>query len=210
MSNILLVTSSPRGDASHSSNVGRALVEKIAAQTPGAVVKIRDVAAEALPHLDGDFLAAVSAADRASLPAALRDRADLADVLVDEVFAADVIVIASPMVNFGLTSQLKSWFDNILRAGKTFSYTAQGPEGLVKGKKAYIVTARGGVYSHGPMKALDFQMPYLKTLLGFIGITDVETIAVEGIAFGPEQAEKAVAGALAQVETIGAAQALAA
>jgi FMN-dependent NADH-azoreductase len=88
---------------------------------------------------------------------------------------------------------------NLLRAGVTFRYTAQGPEGLVTGKKADIVAARGGIYSEGPMKTFDFQEPHLKQLLRFIGITDIETIAVEGVALGPDMAEKALAAAMAQV-----------
>lgn len=210
MSNILLVTSSPRGDASHSTTVGRTLALKLAGQAADSAVTIRDVAAEPLPHLDGALLGAIGAPDRAALPAAQREAAERADALIDEVFAADALVIASPMVNFGPTSTLKAWFDHILRAGKTFRYTEAGPEGLVKDKKAYIVIARGGVYSDGPMQAMDFQVPYLKTLLGFIGITDVETIAVEGVAFGPDHAEKAVTGALAQVDALPAPIALAA
>src|SRR5262245_53791654 len=101
MSNILLVTSSPRREASHSTAVARALAARLAAQAPEGTVKIRDVAAEPLPHLDGAFLAAVFAPDRSGLPAAQREVAEKADALIDEVFAADAIVIASPMVNFG-------------------------------------------------------------------------------------------------------------
>ena len=203
MRNVLLITSSPRGAASLSSQVGRALAEKIAAKQSDSTVNVRDVAADPLPHLDGAYLAAVSAPNRDDLPPALKARADLADALVDELFAADTLIIASPMVNFGLSTQLKTWFDNVLRAGRTFRYTEKGPEGLVKGKTAYIVSARGGVYSQGPMQALDFQVPYLKTLLGFIGITNVEVIAIEGVAFGPAQAGDAVAAALARIAAIG-------
>ena len=105
-------------------------------------------------------------------------------------------VIASPMFNFGLATTLKAWFDYVVRAGVTFRYAETGPEGLLKGKKAYVVVARGGIYSHGPMKAFDFQEPYLRQILGFIGITDVTFVPVEGLAYGPEAAEKSVNAAL--------------
>jgi FMN-dependent NADH-azoreductase len=116
--------------------------------------------------------------------------------------AADTVVIAAGMINFGIPSSLKAYIDHVVRPGVTFRYGEKGPEGLVKGKKAYIVVARGGVYSQGPMQAYNFQDTYLKVALGFIGITDVEVIAVEGIAFGPEVAAQAVSTALRQVEAI--------
>jgi len=106
------------------------------------------------------------------------------------------------MINFGVSSTLKTYIDYILRAGATFRYTANGPEGLVKGKKAYIVRASGGVYSEGAHKPFNFQEPYLKHVLAFIGVTDVETIHIEGIAFGPEAAEKALAAAAGRVATV--------
>jgi FMN-dependent NADH-azoreductase len=106
------------------------------------------------------------------------------------------------MINFGIPSSLMAYIDYVVRPGVTFRYGNNGPEGLIKGKKAYLVVARGGNYSHGPMQAFNFQDTYLKTILGFIGITDVEVIAVEGIAFGPEVAEKAFSTALARVDAI--------
>lgn len=210
MSNILLITSSPRGEASHSARVAAELAQRLAARTPGTTLKLRDLGAEPLPHVDGAFLAAVAAPDRSALAPALREAAERADALIDEVFAADTIVIASPMINFGLSTNLKAWFDAILRAGKTFRYTPAGAEGLVKGKKAYLVVARGGIYAEGPLKAVDYQEPHLRTLLGFIGITDVDVVRIEGVAYGPEHAEKALKAALAEVEAIAGAAALAA
>lgn len=210
MSNILLLTSSPRGDASLSSKLAGDLANRLAAKAPGSTVTARDLGAEPLPHVDGGFLAGISAPDRSQLPAAHREAADKADALIDELFAADTIVIGSPMINFGLSTPLKSWFDAVLRAGKTFRYTATGPEGLVRGKKAYLVLARGGIYSEGPMKAVDFQEPHLRTLLGFIGVTDVEVIRIEGVAISPEQAEKGVAAAMAQIDALAGPVALAA
>jgi FMN-dependent NADH-azoreductase len=210
MSNILLLTSSPRGEASLSSKLARDLAGRLAATAPGSVVNARDLGAEPLPHIDGGFLAGVSAPDRSRLPAAQREAADKADALIDELFAADTIVIGSPMINFGLSTPLKSWFDAVLRAGRTFRYTPAGAEGLVKGTKAYLVLARGGIYSEGPLKAVDFQEPHLRTLLGFIGVTDVEVVRIEGVAISPERAEQGVAAATAQLDALAAPQALAA
>jgi len=210
MSNILLITSSPRGDGSLSAKLAKDLANRLAAASPGSALKTRDLGAEPLPHVDGPFLGAVFAPDRSQLPAAHREAAERADAMIDELFAADTIVVGSPMINFGLSTPLKAWFDHVLRAGKTFRYTPTGAEGLVKGKKAYVVLARGGIYSEGPMKAVDFQEPHLRTLLGFIGITDVEFVRIEGVAISPEHAEKGVAAATAQLDAIAAPTALAA
>jgi FMN-dependent NADH-azoreductase len=201
MSHVLLITSSPRGAASHSSRIARSLAEQLASGDPQSTIVTRDLFRDPLPHIGEDFVAAVHAPAEQRTPAQKAAIA-LSDQLVSELFAADVIVIASAMINFGISSTLKTYIDNVLRAGATFRYTANGPEGLVKGKKAYIVRASGGVYSEGPMKAADFQDTYLKHVLGFIGITDVETIHIEGIAFGPEAAEKAVSAAAGRVSTV--------
>jgi FMN-dependent NADH-azoreductase len=210
MSNVLLITSSPRGEGSLSSKLARDLAGRLVDGTPGATLTARDLGAEPEAHVDGAFLAAVFAPDRSQLPSAQRAAAEHADTLIDELIAADTIVIGSPMINFGLSTQLKAWFDHVLRAGRTFRYTPAGAEGLVKGKKAYVVVARGSIYSEGALKALDFQEPHLRTLLGFIGITDVEFIRIEGVAISPEQAEKGVAAAQAQLDAIAPAKAIAA
>jgi FMN-dependent NADH-azoreductase len=202
MSQILLVTTSPRGSASYSTQVAQALAAKLTAET-GATLLTRDLAAAPLPHVGEDFVVG------RMLPAAERSPSQaqavaLSDALIAELFASDTIVIASPMHNFGVPSTLKAWIDYLGRAGATFSYGANGPEGLVKGKKVYLVEARGGVYSQGPMGALNFQEPYLRTVLGFLGMKDVETIAIEGVGLGAEAAEKAVAGALGKVAALAA------
>ncbi len=201
MSKILLVLSSPRGEASHSTRVARELVRSLTANDPGADVTVRDLAAEPLPHLDGGLLGALHADAAARTP----DQAEAvarADALTAELFAADTIVIASAMINFAPASTLKAWFDQLLRAGVTFRYDESGPHGLVTGKKVYLVAAHGGVYSQGPAKAFDFQVPYLRHVLGFMGMTDVEVITIEGVAFGPDVAEKAVQAALQQVSSV--------
>jgi FMN-dependent NADH-azoreductase len=199
MSQILLITSSPRVE-SYSTRVGRKLAEKLAGR-PGSHLVVRDLTHHPLPHIDDSFAVARNSPPDL-LSSAHKSALSLSDKLVTELFAADILVIAAGMINFGIPSSLKAYIDYVVRPGVTFRYGNDGPEGLVKGKKAYLVVARGGHYSQGPMQAFNFQDTYLKAALGFIGITDVEVIAMEGIAFGPEVAEKAFNAALARVDAI--------
>jgi FMN-dependent NADH-azoreductase len=159
---------------------------------------------EPLQHIGEDFVTALGTPPE-QRTAAQSAAAALSDRLIAELFDADTIVVASAMINFGVSSTLKAYIDHLLRAGATFRYTANGPEGLVKGKKAFIVQASGGVYSEGPAKAINFQDTYLKHVLGFIGITDVEVIHIEGVAFGPEATEKALTAAAGRVSALRAA-----
>jgi FMN-dependent NADH-azoreductase len=195
--NILFVTSSSRGSASYSNRVAQNVLDELRSRSPGAIVTTRDLARDPLPHVGDDFVAAIRSPDG---PQTEGQRAQLAqsDTLVDELFAADVIVIAAPMINFTIPTNLKAWIDYVARAGRTFSYSEKGPQGLVTGKQVIVVAARGGVYS-GAGNALDFQLPYLKSVLGFLGMTDVEVLEVEGTGYGPEAAEKAVAAATAKL-----------
>jgi FMN-dependent NADH-azoreductase len=196
MSNILLLLSSPRGEASLSTKVARTLAEGIAAGS-GATLTVRDLGANPPAHIDSEFVVAATApSDKPT--AAQKVAAEESDRLIAEIAAADTVVIGAAMINFAVTSPLKSWFDRIAVRGKTFRYTESGPEGLLKGKKAYVVLASAGVYSDGPTKAIDFASPYIRHMLGFMGITDVETIRVEGLAFGEEAAQKAISGAMAR------------
>lgn len=200
-SNILLILSSPRGEASHSTKVARALVERLKAASPDATVTVRDLAAEPLPHIGEQFVAGLftPAESRSVTQQAEVERSDR---LVDELLAADTVVIASAMINFAPASTLKAWLDHVARAGRTFSYTEAGPKGLIEGKKVYIVESRGGVYSEGPAKAIDFQEPYLRHMLGFMGITDVEAVYVEGVMLGPDAGEKAVSAAIERLPAV--------
>ncbi len=201
MSQILLITSSPRVE-SHSTRVARKLADSLASR-PGSSLTVRDLTRQPLPHIDDTFaIARNTPPDR--LTSTQKSALALSDQLLKELFAADTLVIAAAMVNFGIPSSLKAYIDFVVRPGFTFRYGEKGPEGLVKGKKAYLVVARGGIYTDGPMQAFNFQDTYLKAALGFIGITDVEVIAVKGIAFGPEAADKAVSTALAKVDAIAA------
>lgn len=201
MSQVLLITSSPRAD-SHSTRVARELAGKLAS-SPGSTLTVRDLRSQHLAHIDDSFAVARNTPSD-HLTSAQKATLAQSDKLVSELFAADTIVIAAAMVNFGIPSSLKAYIDHIVRPGVTFRYGEKGPEGLLKGKKAYLVVARGGVYTQGPMQAFNFQDTYLKAALAFIGVTDVEVIALEGIAFGPEAVEKAVSGALARVAAIAA------
>jgi FMN-dependent NADH-azoreductase len=202
VSRILLITSSPRLE-SYSTNVARALAEKLAARTPGSGIVARDLTHHPLPHIDDSFAAARNLPPEKLTPVQKAALA-LSDTLLTELFAADTIIIAAGMINFGIPSNLKAYIDYILRPGITFKYTAEGPEGLLTGRKVYLVLARGGVYSQGPMQSFNFQDPYLRASLGFIGLNDIEVITVEGVAFGPEVANRAVSAALARVSAIAA------
>ncbi|WP_341708770.1 FMN-dependent NADH-azoreductase [Halopseudomonas sp.] len=186
MKKILVVQSSARQEGSLTREYTAQLVNQIQATNPGSWVVTRDLGAEPVPHLDGSLLGGwMKPAEEQS--DAEKAAAARSDVLIDELLASDIVVIGSSMYNFGITSTLKSWFDHVLRAGRTFKYTENGPVGLAGERKVYVVTARGGRYSGTP---LDFQEPYVRQLLGFIGIKDVEFINVEGQALGEDEAAK--------------------
>ena len=201
MKNILFVLSSPRGWKSYSHQFAGHIVDDLKARHPGAKVVVRDVAKEPLPHVGEAFGTGRVLPPEKRSPAEAKALA-LSDALVDELAAADVVVLAAPMYNFGLPSSLKAWIDHIVRPGRTFSYSEKGPEGLLKGKKAVVVVARGGVYSEGPAKQLDFQESYLRAVLGFIGITNVHVVRVEGVAMGEEALKNAMASAKVQSEEV--------
>ncbi len=200
MCSILHVSSSPRGSASYSNQVAARVIRELQQADPQTTVTVRDLANDPLPHIDDDFVAATRSADG---PRTEKQRAILAqsNALVDELFAADVIVIAAPMINFSVATTLKSWFDYIARAGRTFSYSEAGPKGLVTGKRVIVVSASGGIYS-GENAAFDFQVPWLRNMLGFLGMTDVEVIRIEGTAFGPEAADQALQRAAAHAHDL--------
>ena len=201
MSKVLLVTSSPRGDASHSTQLARRLADRLASGDPKSTVVVRDLFKDPLPHIGEDFVTGFAIPPE-QRTAAQKTALARSDELIVELFAVDVLVIASGMVNFGVPSTLKTYIDYVVRAGSTFRYNASGPEGLLKGKKAFIVHASGGVYSQGPYQAANFQDTYLKHVLGFIGIADVELIGVEGVAYGPEAAQKAITAASERISNV--------
>lgn len=201
MTNILLVTSSPRGAEGLSTRFATEIAEGLKARLGGTLMT-RDLAANPLPHIAQAYINGRVAAPEARTPEQVK-AVGLAEELVDEVKAADVIVLGSGMINFGLSSQLKAWFDHITWPGVTFGYSEAGrPQGLLTGKKVYLVAAAGGVFAEGEWAPFDFQTAYLRHLLGFIGLTDVEIVRVEGTVFGPEAAKAAIAAAEAQVRTV--------
>jgi FMN-dependent NADH-azoreductase len=200
MCNILYISSSPRGSASYSNQIAESVIRDLRNNDPNAKLMVRDLAQVPLPHIDDDFVTATRGADG---PRTQRQRAILAqsDALIDELLAADIVVIAAPMINFSVSTTLKSWFDYVARAGRTFTYGEAGPQGLVTGKRVIIVSASGGIYS-GENAGLDFQVPWLRNMLSFLGMKAVEVIRFEGTAFGPQAAEQAVARAAAQAREI--------
>jgi FMN-dependent NADH-azoreductase len=200
MSNILYISSSPRGSASYSNQIAESVIRDLRSNDPDATLTVRDLAQGPLPHIDDDFVTVTRGADG---PGTDKQRAILArsDALIDELLAAGIVVIAAPMINFSVSSTLKSWVDYVARAGRTFRYGEAGPLGLVTGKRVIIVSASGGIYS-GENAALDFQVPWLRNMLGFLGMTDVAVIRVEGTALGPQAAEQAVARATAQAREV--------
>jgi FMN-dependent NADH-azoreductase len=195
MRQILCLTSSPRRDTSYSNLVAARVLRELRVVHPDAIVTIRDLAGNPLPHIDEDFVIATRsvAGARTARQQALLDQSD---ILVDELLRADTIVIAAAMINFGIPSTLKSWIDYVVRPGRTFRYTEARSQGLLKGRRAILVLARGGLYSGGLMKAYEHQESYLRSVLKFLGITDVQSILIEGVALGPEAAERAVDAAI--------------
>lgn len=198
---ILQINGSARRDGANSTRLANEIVERIKAGQPGAQVTLRDLAATPHPVLDETALGALFTPAEQRTPEQAA-RVALDDALIAELQAHDVIVLGVPMYNFGITVQIKAWLDAIARAGVTFRYTADGPEGLVKGKTVYVALARGGIYRDTPN---DSQVPYLKTMLGFLGMTDVRFIYAEGLAMGPEAVEKGFAQAQADLEAATAA-----
>ncbi len=191
MSNVLVIESSARQQGSVSRQLTAEFVARWQQVHAQDAVVIRDLAREPVPHLDADLLGGWMK------PAAERTLAEQAALecserLTAELLVADVLVLAAPMYNFTIPSTLKAWLDHVLRAGVTFQYTEQGPRGLLQGKRAFVLTARGGVYAGSP---LDQQEPYLRQVLGFIGIEDVRFIHAEGMSMGSDSAEQGLARA---------------
>lgn len=195
---ILVIESSHNGANSLSRKVTAETVAKLQEKYPGSTVTTRDLDKNPLPHLTGEVIAAFYTPADSRTPA-LQEAIKLSDVATDELLAADIIVIGAPMWNFNIPSVLKAWVDHVARVGRTFAYSAAGPVGLAKGKTAYLALSRAGVYSQGPMKQMDFHDTYLRSVLGFMGITDVHAIVAEGAAMGPDGPKNAIASAEQQL-----------
>lgn len=194
---VLVITSSILADNGQSNALANRLIEQANARNDIELTQ-RDVVKNTLPHLDISELGAwqVAAAERTAEQQALAVRSD---ELLAELRANDVLVIAVPMYNLGVPSQLKAWFDRVLRAGETFRYTENGPQGLVEGKRAIILAARGGMYAGTEM---DSQTPHLKSMLGLMGITDVDVVYAEGLNMGDQHRAVALKEAFQAIDQL--------
>lgn len=196
--NILQINSSARAENSHSTRLANIIVERLNAAQPQAALTVRDLGRTPHPMLDETALQALfsPAAQRTPEQAA---RVALDDALIAEIQAADVIVLGVPMYNFGVPAQLKNWIDAIARVQVTFRYTDKGPQGLLTGKKVYVALTRGGLYRNTPN---DTQTPYLQTVFGFLGMTDVRFVYAEGLAMGADAEQNALASAYSQIDEV--------
>lgn len=198
MHHILVVNSSVSGDSSVSRTLVDHAVQRLLEEDPSAAVH-RDLSHGPIPHLTPATAAGVRAV--ANTPEELGARA-LSDELIEELRAADTIVIGAPMYNFSIPSSLRAWFDHVLRPRVTFGYSEDGPKGMLVGKRAIVIESQGGIYSEGAAKLIDFQEPYLRQLLRFVGITDVLFVHAERIGFGPEARDAAMATARTKIDSI--------
>ena len=186
--NILHLDSSVLGHNSASRALTAAIVARLLRDAPSALVKHRDLAGEhALPHLDGASLAKSDPTEAARSTRAM-----------DDFLAADVVVLGAPMYNFGIPSQLKAWIDRVAVAGKTFRYTAEGPQGLAGGRKVIVAATYGGL--HPAESGRNFVEPYLRQVFGFLGIDDVEFVTAEGLNMSPELRSQALEAAQARID----------
>jgi len=200
MTTLLQINASIHADHGQSSQLASRFVRAFSRSHPDSRIVRRDLAGDSVPHLSAErFAAFLSKPEERS--AAQGDVVAYSDTLIAELKQADVIVLGLPMYNFGVPSQLKAYFDHIARAGETFRYTANGPVGLLKGKKAYIFAARGGLYAG---TALDTQTNYVRDFLRFVGIDDIEFVYAEGLAISPESKASGLAKAAAQIDRLAA------
>jgi FMN-dependent NADH-azoreductase len=200
MKTILQINTSLFSEAGHSSRLADTVVQNLRAHHPDSRVVVRDLARQPLPHLDATRFAALTAKPEQRTPEQQAVVAE-SDALIAELQAADIIVLGLPMYNFGVPSQLKAYFDHLARAGMTFRYTANGPEGLVGDRKVYVLAARGGFYQGTPA---DTETGFVRTFLNFIGIRDIEFVYAEGLNISAESKNAALAEATAAIERLAA------
>jgi len=191
MSKLLYVKSSIFGDQGQSSQLAQTLIDNWKSRNPDGEVVVRDLSAEAIPHLDGDRFGAFLAPAEAR-SAAQQAVVELSDRLIDEVRQADMLVVGVPMYNFGVPSQMKAWFDHLARAGVTFKYTDTGPVGLLEDKPVLLLATRGGLYRDA---GVDYQIPFVSQFFAFIGLNDSRVVFAEGLAMGDEHRDRTLAGA---------------
>jgi len=198
MSRVLIIESSARQQDSVSRQLTQTFISQWQTAHPADQITVRDLAVKPVPHLDINLLGGwmKPAEQRSDLEQASLERSNQ---LTDELLAADVLVMAAPMYNFAIPSTLKAWLDHVLRAGVTFKYTDTGPQGLLSGKRAYVLTARGGIYAGS---TADHQEPYLRQVMAFIGIHDVTFIHAEGMNLGGDFHEKGLNQANAKLSQV--------
>jgi FMN-dependent NADH-azoreductase len=181
MKKILHIISSPQGEASISKKLGNAIIEKIKTRYPDSIVKERNLTTNLFPHLDGVQIGSWFTPAESRSPEQAK-AIKISEEAIAELQEADIYVIGAPFYNFAIPSTLKAYLDHIARPGITFRYDENGrPEGLLKNKKVYVAGASSGIYSDGEFKSFDFVSPYLKFILGFLGITDVTIFRAEGL-----------------------------
>lgn len=191
---LLHLDASILGANSVSRQLTAALVDVVRQKHPDVNVSYRDLAAAPIAHLSGEIVGAAFTPQE-DWNATQRSERALTDSLIEEFLAADVVVIGAPMYNFSIPSQLKSWIDRIAAAGRTFAYTEKGPVGLAGGKKVLVASSRGGVYSTEQGQLMDFQEDYLRTVMGFVGISDVQVVRAEAVNMGEDQRASAISAA---------------
>lgn len=197
---LLHIESSIFADAGVSSQLSRQLIESLKQRNPSLEVIEKHFAKQPMPHFDGAALQAIATPAEQRTPEQA-ELAQYADRQIEELQQADVLIIGMPMYNFSVPSMLKAWFDFVARAGVTFRYTEHGPEGLLKGKKAYVIATRGGQYKDTPM---DSQTPFVETFLKFLGINDIEFIYAEALNMGEESRQSALAQARQKIKSLAA------
>ncbi|SFN05981.1 FMN-dependent NADH-azoreductase [Formivibrio citricus] len=196
--NILQINSSARSQGAVSTLLANEIVARLRTEKPHGSLTVHELAQNPVSPVDEAVLQALMISPETRTPEQAQRIAEH-DARIAEVQSADVLVLGAPMYNFGVTSQLKNWIDSICRAGVTFRYTEKGPEGLLKGKRAYVALARGGMHRTSP---LDTQVPYLRTVLGFLGIDDVQFVYAEGLGYGEEAVTRALAAAREEIATL--------
>jgi FMN-dependent NADH-azoreductase len=199
MKSLLVINSSAAREGSVSRELVEFTADRLLQAAPESTVVRRDLGANPVPHRAIDTLNAVRGTPASETE---RQARALSDELIAELRTADTIVIGAPMYNFGVTTSLRAWFDHVLRAGESFSYSAEGAKGLLGGKRVIVIESRGGLYSEGPAAAIDFQEPYLRHLLGFVGIKDVTFVHAEKIGYGPEARATALTHARGRIAAL--------
>jgi len=200
---LLHIDSSALGTNSVSRQLTQRIVDQWRAAHPDTTVEYLDLGRHAPSHLSADSLGFRLGTRADGLTEIQRRENEISERLVSQFLAADVVIIGAPMYNFSVPSQLKAWIDRIAQVGRTFKYTEAGPQGLAGGKTVIVASSRGGVYSNNPaLVGLDHQESYLRTVLGFVGITDVRFVRAEGVAMGDAARQEALDAAVATIEAL--------